>query len=142
MKRKNIIRLNEAQLHRVIKESVKRILRENVQITDRLDAMYKNGDYSKLYSDPRLCREDVWFEGEVELLGNETEDYFVPEEANYLIEDYLETHNLDDIVILGGDHYNGYQGEYAAEVIVNWLLGKSPEEIKQQLADWVYTGQL
>lgn len=31
MRRRNRIRLNEAQLHRVIKESVKRILRESAQ---------------------------------------------------------------------------------------------------------------
>lgn len=140
--KKNRIRLTESQLNRVIKESVKRILRENAQITDRLDAMYEKGDYSELYSDPRLCREDVWFDGEAELLGNETEDYFVPIESNYIIEDYLETHNLDDIVIMGGDAYNGCQGEYAAEVIVRFLLGKSSEEIEEQLASWAYTDQL
>lgn len=113
-------------------------------ITDRLDAMYEKGDYSELYSDPRLFKEDVWFDDQVELLGSMFDDeYFIPIAANYIIEDYLESHDLEDIELMGGNAYSGGSvGEEAAEIIVSSLLGKNYNEIREQLGSWTYTNQL
>ena len=149
------IRLTEGDLHRIVKESVKIVLRESAyprrrfslretaDITAQLDAMYKNGDYSKLYADPRLWKQDVWFSGNVPYSSGYEGDYFTPEAANYIIEDYLESHDLNDIELMGGDGYSGGStGEDAAEIIVRFLLGKNGREIEEQLANWCYTDQL
>ena len=153
---KRTITLKESELKRMISESVKRVLmenrirksirggylKENADITAKLDAMYKRGDYSKLYADPRLCREDVYYTGSVPLYGEDDEE-FVPEDASYIIEDYLQSHDLDDIQLMGGDWYSGGQtGEPAAGTIVHFLLGKTPEEIEEQLGYWAETDQL
>lgn len=152
---KRTIKLTGRELKQMISESVKRVLRESTRprrrfglresnsITAQLDAMYENGDYSKLYADPRLWKEDVWFSGNVSYASKYEGDYFAPEAANYIIEDYLKSHDLNDIELMGGDGYDGGStGEDAAEIIVRFLLGKNGDEIEKQLESWSFTDQL
>ena len=148
---KKIIRLTENDLHRIVKNTVNRVikknnLREGYGITEILDIMYEKGDYSKLYADPRLWKSDVWCTEKVPLMGEYDENgeqlYFEPEEANYLIEDYLESHDIEDISLMGGYNISGGStGAEAASIIVSDLLGKNGEEISEQLAEWCYTDQ-